>query len=151
MLNFHWRNEYDLGVSALDTAHRKIFALAGTVAQHALAEASKEEMAASLHELIECTTLHFADEERLMDESGFLDDGHHNTHLHQHEELLGQLHRFAGRLLADDHKYDLNRTLVFLHKWVTLHIVHSDIKLAAHLLSRDAIAQAAKSVAGRGE
>lgn len=132
MSGFHWQKEYEHGVPALDEPHRKLLALAGEVAQRILARAPHEEVAASVRALAEFTAAHFSEEERLMAVSGF---GENAVHAEHHGELLDQLERFACRLDSHDSARDSARTLAFLRDWVAHHIMHSDRKLAAHLLS----------------
>lgn len=133
MADFHWHKDYELGVEALDEPHRKLVDLAGQVAKRLRAQAPKEELAASVRALADFTASHFAEEERLMSSSGYRENTVHAEH---HGELLGQLERFALRLLSHNCSREATRTLHFLRHWVAHHITHSDRKFAAHLSSQ---------------
>lgn len=134
MADFRWRKKYELGMAAFDKPHRRLLALAGEVAQRVRARAPAEEVAASVRALADFTAAHFAEEERLMAASGYRENA---VHAEQHGELLGQLERFARRLISHKkHPHDSAKTLAFLRDWVALHIMHSDRKLADHLSSQ---------------
>lgn len=133
MADFRWHKDYELGVAALDEPHRKLVDLAGEVAERLRAKAPKEELAAGVRALAHYTATHFAEEERLMFSSGYRENTVHAEH---HNELLGQLERFAQRLLSHNCSRETTRTLHFLRHWVAHHITHSDRKFAAHLSSQ---------------
>ncbi len=133
MSGFHWRKEFHLGVAELDDPHRRMIALAAEIARCLRTGAAKDETVERVRALTDFAAWHFMEEEKLMVATGF--EGSH-VHAEQHGELLGQLERFAQRVLSHNCSLESNKMLAFLRHWVAHHIMHSDREIARHVLSQ---------------
>lgn len=130
-----WQPRFETGVGALDEQHRALVAHVAEVARLVRDRAPKEQLVSAVGTLARFTAEHFAHEERLMAGSPGAED---TVHLEHHRELLGQIERFARRVETRPCPRDAARTVAFLKDWVSHHILHSDRKLATHLLAQNA-------------
>ncbi len=118
----------NIGVDEIDEDHRKLVDIFN-ILNHAVAEGeSPEYLAAVLEELINCTVWHFSHEERLMLKHGYEEIEEHKA---EHQALvrsakdLQQKILYADKRVADEH-------LEFLERWLTEHILSSDMRLGTY-------------------
>jgi hemerythrin len=119
----------NIGVDEIDEDHRKLVDIFN-ILNHAVAEGeSPEYLAAVLEELINCTVWHFSHEERLMLKHGYEEIEEHKA---EHQALvrsakdLQQKILYADKRVADEH-------MEFLERWLTEHILASDMRLGTYL------------------
>lgn len=129
-----WRDALLLGVPALDEQHADLLEQAEGVMRSITTAAAAGVLARQLMALVGATERHFADEERLMAESGFPECA---IHLEQHRELLGQLHRFVAADAFARGGHEGLKAARFLAEWLSRHILHADRRFAAFLLESD--------------
>lgn len=125
---FQWRDEYLVGNTIIDGQHKRLFQLADkfdVAMQQGKATAT---MQGTLSELIDYTKGHFATEERLMQQSKYLD---YPRHKQEHDRLTLKVVEFQANFA--DRKATTSDVLMFLKDWLTHHIGETDTKIAAHL------------------
>lgn len=129
MKDIEWSYVLSVDVEEIDEDHRKLAATFNLL-NHAVAEgASQAYLAAVLEELINCTVWHFSHEERLMLEHDYPD---REAHKAEHQELIRSARDLqqeilqAGGAVAEEH-------MVFLERWLTEHILTTDMQLGNHL------------------
>ena len=125
---FDWDEaRHGLGHGAMDDTHREFLRLC-----RELAAAPDEEWPGRLMVLASHTQAHFAEEERLMRETGFSSRQEHES---EHQRLLGE----AASMLKS---LERGRTvfarawLKNLPDWFATHVATMDSALAAHLKKR---------------
>ncbi len=124
-----WSTLFAVGVQEIDDQHRKLVGILNR-----LGEAENDAAAAAmqnliLDELTEYTILHFATEERLMQQHGYEASTHHIGEHHHLVDAVKALHarRAAGETLPFD------ELTTFLRDWLTNHIMGSDKALGLSL------------------
>ena len=123
-----WREEFSVGVAAVDHEHRELIALINEA--HAGVSAAEDDgVSAFLGEIYARIAAHFALEERIMRERHYDQFAAHKT---DHEHLLDDL-----RDMMDDYereqRYDDARLAERLVEWFGNHFKTHDARLHKHL------------------
>jgi len=126
---FQWNDAYSVNLTRIDAQHKKLFRLAADLHRAMLAGAVKESLFQLLEDLVQYTVVHFAYEERLMQEAGYPDFAAHKA---QHEDLARRVRQFqedfeGGRIATGI------TLLQFLKEWLQKHIIESDQKYAPYV------------------
>ena len=124
-----WDHVLSVGIDEIDDDHRRLVDLYN-ILNHSVTEGEDPEyIAAVLEELINCTIWHFSHEERLMVKYGYDDLEEHRA---EHRDLiegareLQQNYVQKGQLDAKD--------LEYLERWLTEHILTTDMRLGTWLI-----------------
>ena len=130
---FAWRDEFLVGVAAIDAQHRRLIDMIGAF-YTALTERrpAKQALGELLEGLVEYTRYHFATEERLMAASGFPASP---AHCEQHAAFVRTVGDLGDRFSRGELVLSIEAT-TFLREWLTDHILASDKELGRHLVSR---------------
>lgn len=120
-----WQDDkHSLGLAQMDQTHREFMALV-----NAAAGSSGPAFVAAFTALFEHTEIHFATEERWMEESAFPALG---EHVGEHRRVLGDLRRFKERV----EKGSTMMAKAYLKEqvpgWFDLHASTMDAALAVH-------------------
>ena len=129
MKDIVWSDVLSVEVDEIDEDHHKLVSIFNTL-NHAVQEReSPEYLAAVLEELINCTVWHFSHEERLMLKYGYdeMDD-----HKAIHQELIKSVKELQQKILEEGNTVP-DEAIVFLERWLTEHILSSDMRLGAFL------------------
>lgn len=123
-----WRDEFSVGVAAVDLEHRELIDLINEL--HALVgdNASADNVVSMLGEIFAQISAHFALEEKYMRDTRYpLFDEHKSDH----ETLLDEL-RDIMDLVEIDGSYDEQALSDDLQRWFTEHFRTHDAKLHKH-------------------
>jgi hemerythrin len=124
-----WGNVLSVEVDEIDEDHRKLVNIFN-ILNHAVMEGeSSEYLAAVLDELINCTVWHFSHEERLMLKYGYEGIAEHKL---EHQELVKRARKLQQEILQSD-KPVADENIEFLERWLTEHILTSDMRLGSYL------------------
>lgn len=129
-----WSEDLALGIEDIDDQHKHWIGLVQAF-QAAVAEGrSRDEVYRTLAEAVVYTEIHFASEQKVMEEAGypFLAD-----HLVQHSLAWEQLHVFTTGNVPEENIADYLAT--FLPQWLMLHINSADRQFARWLKERGAV------------
>ena len=132
MKSLVWDEVLSIGNDEVDADHKILVGLFNLLNQAISDERPGEYVAALLEELINATAWHFSHEERLMLEHEYDLRGEHRS---EHQDLLHSIRDFqqsfahSATLEQDD--------LLFLERWLTEHILVSDMKFGSFLLATD--------------
>lgn len=129
MKDIVWSDVLSVEVDEIDEDHHKLVNIFNTL-NHAVQEReSPEYLAAVLEELINCTVWHFSHEERLMLKYGYdeMDD-----HKAIHQELIKSVKELQQKILEEGNTVP-DEAIVFLERWLTEHILSTDMRLGAFL------------------
>lgn len=127
MAQFKWQDRFDIGVKAMNDDHKELLALMDKLEDLARAGADSAAIRTAMSNLATCTTRHFADEEKYMDDIQFPQLA---VHKQIHARLLAKLSDLqksyvqTGALPSD--LFD------FLNMWLASHICGIDIKYGEH-------------------
>lgn len=129
MKDLVWDKILSVGVTEIDEDHRKLIHIFN-ILNHAVTDGeSKEYLAATLEELVNCTVWHFSHEERLMLKHRYQE---HAEHKAEHQELIQSAKELQQTLLQSD-KAVAEEHVQFLERWLTKHILTADGRLGTYL------------------
>lgn len=117
------------GVAEIDEQHRSLVSAVNRLNSALQSGQEKSVMRAQFDEVIALTAAHFETEGRLMAQSGYPDQRHHE---HEHALLVDEAMRLRARL---DEGGEL-LALQIIKDWLLDHIAHSDKPLAKYLISQ---------------
>ncbi len=124
-----WSEEYSINVAEIDAQHKKLCEYVNRLHAGVESRIDKAALRQLLVDLVDYTRLHFATEERLMDENGMSPE---SVHRKEHVTLL-RLLEDSVKLISED-----NRPMFFTeydvsNDWFLAHILEHDEKLGAYL------------------
>ena len=127
-MTIQWGYHFITGISEIDGQHRTLVALANDLEATVNAGADILIIEDAFQSLAGYTRVHFALEEKLMDEAG-VDAEHVHTHRLAHASFVGDLMRM-WHLKGDDAGNSPKRLLEFLTTWIYRHILITDRDMA---------------------
>jgi len=127
-----WSEEFSVNVAEIDAQHKKLCEYVNKLHAGVAARVDREDLRHLLVDLVDYTRLHFASEERLMEEYGMEPATHHRK---EHETLLSLLDDTVESISEGSHpifysEYDVS------NDWFLAHIMNHDKKLGAYLNSK---------------
>lgn len=120
-----WRDEFSVGVAAVDHEHREMIALINELDQAMQSDASQAAVVQALGEIYARISAHFALEEKTMRAARYTDFA---THKQDHEQLLDELLDVIDSV-DDDGRYDRADLSRNLERWFSDHFRTHDAKL----------------------
>ncbi|MBF0375803.1 MAG: hemerythrin family protein [Alphaproteobacteria bacterium] len=121
---FTWQDKFSVGVETFDRDHKILVDLIDQLHEAFVTGNVRETVEQVLTVLIDYTETHFAREEALMVEMGYPAS---REHIAQHQELKQQVIDILTRFRSDPNASMGNEVLGFLHNWLTLHILETDM------------------------
>ncbi|MCB2230316.1 bacteriohemerythrin [bacterium] len=122
-----WKKEYEIGVSQIDTQHKKLVDLLERLRLSLPNGLQNPMVGSALKEIVEYTQTHFRDEETLMRGIRFADLDRHAI---LHKVLLGEVAGILKKLKAGE-DYNALDLLQFLKHWLVDHIIKEDSRIGA--------------------
>jgi len=122
---FEFRDEYLVGVTAIDQQHRQLFLLAERFRQAVATGRARNILDETLDGLVRYTQSHFNVEERLMASIGFPERPQHSA---QHAGICKRLDELQRRFNAGDAAITIE-ILRFCSQWLIAHVITSDRRL----------------------
>ena len=117
-----WKDSYNIGVKEIDNQHRGLFDLISKLFTSRLYEPDGKYFLLTLDKFVEYAQVHFATEERYMQEAQYPKFAEHQR---EHELFIEQV----SKLIQDVEKKEPdieNKTLDFLKEWYLAHILGTD-------------------------
>ena len=113
---FEWKDDYLVGVPAIDQQHKRLFRVAGRFHDAIVANKGKATLDQLLDSLVCYTEVHYLLEERLMEDIDYPEREQHQAHHRAlRRQLLGFQERFNGGETVTI------QVMQFLHRWLTGH------------------------------
>jgi len=113
-----WKYANMVGVRALDDQHGILMDTMNELRQAVVRGAGREQVSEVLDRLIEFTRMHFATEERLLEQTGFPALAAHRV---EHQRVLAQILEAAHRAQHGEEVH-MHSLLIFLRDWYVTHI-----------------------------
>jgi hemerythrin len=113
-----WKHANMVGVRALDDQHGILMDTMNELRQAVVRGAGREQVSEVLDRLIEFTRMHFATEERLLEQTGFPALAAHRV---EHQRVLAQILEAAHRAQHGEEVH-MHSLLIFLRDWYVTHI-----------------------------
>ena len=123
-----WKDEFSVGVTAVDLEHRDLIELINDLHAMMYKGATHNQVVDSLGEIFAQISAHFALEEKFMRDTEY--DGY-ESHKEDHESLLEEIRDIMDRV-EDDGRYDEKRLSSELERWFTEHFSTHDARLHQH-------------------
>jgi len=120
-----WRDEFSVGVAAVDHEHREMITLINELDQAMQRDASQATVVQALGEIYARISAHFALEEKTMRAARYT---HFAAHKQDHEQLLDELLDVIDSV-DDDGRYDRADLSRNLERWFSDHFRTHDAKL----------------------
>ena len=124
-----WKDEFSVGVAAVDFEHRELIELINGLDADMQKDATQTTVVEALGEIYARISAHFALEEKVMREAGY--DGF-ATHKHDHERLLDELLDVIDTVDDAGH-YDRAGLSRDLDRWFSDHFRTHDARLHQRL------------------
>ena len=129
MKDIVWDKILSVGVEEIDEDHRKLVNIFNILNRSVSEKESPDYLAATLAELINCTVWHFSHEERLMLKHRYKEIEEHKA---EHQELIDSAKELQQKNLQAD-KPVVDEHIEFLERWVTVHLITTDLRLCSYL------------------
>jgi len=121
MQDLEWKDEYSLGIPAIDLQHRRIFDCILRIA-HGATDDDRLRAEAEIIKLLRLLQEHFSLEESMMQKLHYPDLG---QHIAEHRQFHSDVHHLAQTSLMK--KGEVPREAIKIaHKWLTEHLTVSD-------------------------
>lgn len=127
-----WTAELSVGIQEIDEQHKILVELLNQMYDAIQEQRGSEVVNEIVDELIEYTRVHFTVEESLM---RILDYPHYRNHKQEHEKLLQQCIEMRQHLDQGEGTSTFE-ILHFLRRWLTDHIMLSDMEYGPFFLDR---------------
>ncbi len=129
MAPLEWKDDYSVGIPAVDHEHRELIGLVNQLHEALALEKTEEEVAEIFGDLFRAISAHFALEERFMREQRYDQTTEHKA---DHERLLDEL-----RDIMDDHRGgegdSIERLTASVDAWFATHFQTQDARLHSRL------------------
>ena len=126
-----WKDEFSIGIAAVDFEHRDLIGLINDLHETLEQGVSYDNVVTTLGEIYAQISGHFALEERFMRDTEY---AAYPAHKESHEALLDELRDIMDRV-EDDGSYDKDRLARELEQWFTVHFRTHDAKLHRRVVS----------------
>jgi hemerythrin-like metal-binding protein len=126
MALLEWKDEYLLGVEALDFEHRDLFDCLNDLYEQCSHDASADTVGACLGRLHTRLAAHFALEENTMRE---LKNPYYTAHKAEHDRFLDEVTAAVASFGEDFEARDIDALAHRVREWIIKHITTSDRQL----------------------
>jgi hemerythrin len=132
MNSFSWKKSFEIGISDVDSQHKKLVELVNNFGDILV---SKEEIQTSqidkiFYDLVDYTRYHFKEEELVMQQNK-IDKRHLEHHIIKHKDFLQEVLNF--KKIIETEKNQEKQLLNFLINWLVYHILGEDKSLARQI------------------
>jgi hemerythrin-like metal-binding protein len=127
-----WKDEFSVGVPAVDHEHRELIGLINALHREMIADPSGAPVAESLGEIHAAISAHFALEEKIMQECAYAEYGPHKA---DHERLLDEIREIMD-LCEERARPDDELLGERLNRWFTEHFRTFDARFHRFVAKR---------------
>lgn len=132
---FNWKEEYSVGVKAIDDQHKELFNL-GNMIYNKIKSNNKDKMEdvkLIIKRLHEYTIYHFEYEESLMEKYNYRD---YFQHQNSHKDFIDALDNMEDLDMLINQDKALVDMLNFVLEWITKHILKEDMQYKEFFLNK---------------
>lgn len=132
MIEIHWKDTYSVGITQIDEHHQYLFFLLNELYRNCCMNSPRLKLMTLYNDLIDYTSYHFSEEERLMNESKF---PNFEMHKKEHEKFSHKIDKFDNDFHAEKN-HVLIQTATFIHSWIQKHILELDVEFGRFIASK---------------
>jgi len=127
-----WEEAYRTGIRVIDEDHKMLFSIINNLIDETTTEnpTMYREISSLLEALLTYVNSHFTREERFLEQFGYPDI---IAHRRTHDTLRNQLHEIVNDFKNDPESINLNQLSTFLTKWLSDHILKTDMDYVPYL------------------
>ncbi len=127
-----WDHSLETGDVRVDTQHRQLFSLVNDLHDAVVEQRAQELIEEVLYRMMHYAGTHFRDEEALMAEWDYPDTARHQM---LHRQFTKDTKRLSEEFLDGEPIMSMTLSL-YLHDWLTSHILGEDMRLVEHINMR---------------
>lgn len=127
-----WTENYSVGIKSIDAQHQKLISMVNELQDAMLAGKANDHVGRILDNLVQYTVTHFAYEEKLFAQHGYKEAAPHKA---EHDKLTKQVADFQAQFKSGQARLSA-QLMNFLRDWLNGHILGTDKKYSAHLVSK---------------
>jgi len=120
----NWKNNFNTNITEIDNQHKKLVVLINELYESYVAKKHKDIIKKVIKELIDYTVYHFDTEEKYFKQ---FDYEHAEEHIKEHKSFVDEVSKFNEKF-GKNEGILTTEVLLFLQKWITTHILGSDMK-----------------------
>ena len=124
----NWSEGYSVGIKEIDMQHMKLIDMINKL-YNLFMNKNYDDIKSIMRELKDYTLYHFSTEEKLFREKKYANE---REHIEKHGELIEQLNNLIAEY-ANTPSILTMKTMTFLQKWLTNHILKEDKKYMGYL------------------
>jgi hemerythrin len=148
--SFQWDQDFETGISAVDTQHQHLVDLINTFGEKLSEDqVADADIAALFDSLTSYARYHFNDEQQLMLQTG-VDPRHYHAHQANHDRFLDEVEAIHGDT-SGDRTQTKRQLLNFLIQWLVFHILVTDKDMALQIRAIESGASPAEAFAQLSE
>jgi len=132
MTKMIWEEAYRTGIRVIDEDHKMLFSIINNLIDETATKnpTMYREISSLLEALLTYVNSHFIREEHFLEQFGYPDI---IAHRHMHDALRNQLHEIVNDFQNDPESINLKQLTKFLTKWLSDHILKSDMDYVPYL------------------
>ena len=128
-----WKSEFSVGIASMDFEHQQMIKMINELYDELMKHEDPDSIEQFLGDIHAAISAHFALEERMMREAGYIE---FEAHKDDHEELLDQIRDMMDAFRIDpENGFELLRDE--LSDWFGVHFGSFDARLHAELAGKD--------------
>ncbi|MBF0455119.1 MAG: hemerythrin family protein [Magnetococcales bacterium] len=127
-----WKEEYSVGIESIDNDHKQLLDLTLRIFQSLRSARGADKASEVIDELIEYTVTHFAREEGMMRDNGYVNL---DEHIEAHNAMRSKMEEFRKNF--DDNSNEVSSELLkYLQEWLISHITVTDKLYSEFLIAK---------------
>ncbi len=127
-----WDEGVSVGIEAIDDEHKQIFTVIAKLTSVKPGEISTSEIETVFTELSHYVSVHFANEEALLEQITYPELAEHKK---KHRDFIDKLQLLKQQWLKEDSLVTSEKITMLLHQWIVNHILIEDLGYAQALLA----------------
>jgi hemerythrin-like metal-binding protein len=127
-----WSDDYNTGIKAIDDDHKSLFSAANHLNRAVKRREGRQVIEGTFNMLMKYIHEHFAREEQLMSEAGYVG---FEEHKRLHMIFMSAFFTTKQSYTAAPRQFDFDAFLKFLKNWLEHHVLVEDIKYVPHVRS----------------
>lgn len=127
-----WKDSYAVGVTMIDTQHKKLFEIAAHAEEILLMPEHLDkfdEIIEIINELKAYTVFHFSEEQGIMEKIKY---PKYFSHCTEHQDFIEKMEAIDLSILDHCQQDELNDIIQFIVNWIVEHVLSRDMDLAKY-------------------
>ncbi len=133
MALIEWSDTMSVKIPSIDAQHKKLVEMLNTLHESIVKGNAKEVLSDVFDSLAQYTVEHFEYEGKLFKEFGYEDSEKHTI---EHQDLVKQVVELKQKMESEEGFMLGLEVMTFLKKWLTEHILGSDMDYSSFLVSK---------------